>query len=102
MRYREPRPIALALARVVERAAPATTLARIQQCWEGVAGETIASEATPVSERSGVVTVACRSAVWSNELQLLSQGLVEGLNAALGGAAVASLKFVLRSPEGHR
>jgi predicted nucleic acid-binding Zn ribbon protein len=96
--YREPRRLDQVLTRVVERMAPATTLARIQQCWEGVAGDTIATEATPISESSGVVTLACRSAVWANELQLMSQGLVEGLNGALGGSPVGSLRFVVRSP----
>ncbi len=96
MTYREPRPIAHALAHVIERAAPATTLARIQRCWGDVAGEVIASEATPISEHSGVVTVACRSAVWANELDLLSKGLVEALNDALGGVAVGSLRFVVK------
>jgi predicted nucleic acid-binding Zn ribbon protein len=94
--YREPRPIAEALARVVDRSAPATPLARVQRSWNDVAGELIAAEATPVSEQSGVVTVACRSAVWANELELLSNGLVEGLNQALGGRAVGSLRFVVR------
>jgi predicted nucleic acid-binding Zn ribbon protein len=94
--YREPQPIAQALARVVERSAPATTLARIQRCWAEVAGDVIATEATPVSERSGVVTVACRSAVWASELELLSKGLVEGLNGSLGGPAVGGLRFVVQ------
>jgi predicted nucleic acid-binding Zn ribbon protein len=94
--YRGPRPIAEALSRVTARAAPATTLARVQGCWEEVAGPVIAEEAQPVSERSGVVSVACRSAVWANELELLSAGLVEGLNEALGGPAVGSLRFVVR------
>ena len=93
--YREPRPIAEALARVTAQAAPATTLARIQGCWDEVAGPVVAAEAEPVSERAGVVTVACRSAVWAAELELLSPGLVEGLNEALGGTAVASLRFVV-------
>ncbi len=46
MTYREPRRLDQAVARVVERVAPATTLARVQQCWELAAGATIASEAT--------------------------------------------------------
>jgi predicted nucleic acid-binding Zn ribbon protein len=99
MSYREPRPIAEVVARVVDRAAPATTLARVQRCWDEVAGDVIASEAAPVSERSGVVTVACRSAVWANELELLSKGLIEGLNQALGAPVVATLRFVV---EGSR
>jgi predicted nucleic acid-binding Zn ribbon protein len=94
--YREPRPIAEAVVRVAERSAPATTLARVQRCWSEVAGEVIAAEATPISEHAGVVTVACRSAVWANELELLSKGLIEGLNQSLGGLAVASLKFVVK------
>ena len=98
MTYREPRRLDQAVARVVERVAPATTLARVQQAWESAAGATIASEATPVSERSGVVTVTCRSAVWANELELMSKGLVEGLNEILGTAAVGSLRFVVGSP----
>ncbi|HEX6459139.1 MAG TPA: DUF721 domain-containing protein [Thermoleophilaceae bacterium] len=98
MSYREPRTLADALARVVERAAPATTIARIQGSWEGVAGPVIAAEAEPVSERDGVVTVACRSAVWANELELLAPGLVEGLNEALGGPAVGALRFVIGPP----
>lgn len=100
MSYKEPRQIADALARVVERAAPATTIARLQGSWESVAGPVIAAEAEPVSERSGVVTVACRSAVWANELELLAPGLVEGLNHALGSPAVASLRFVVRGSGG--
>jgi predicted nucleic acid-binding Zn ribbon protein len=94
--YREPRPLAHALARVVAQSTPATLLARVQQCWEQAAGGTIAEEATPVSERSGAVTVACRSAVWASELELLSQGLVEGLNGLLGGPFVGSLRFVVK------
>ncbi len=99
-RYREPRQIADAVHRVVEGAAPATTIARLQGLWEPVAGPVIAAEAEPVSERGGVVTVACRSAVWANELELLAPGLVEGLNGALGTPAVASLRFVVRGPGG--
>jgi predicted nucleic acid-binding Zn ribbon protein len=101
-RYREPRPIAEALARVTEAAAPATTLARIQGCWEEVAGGVIAEEAQPLSERSGLVTVGCRSAVWANELELLAPGLVEALNGALGGPAVAALRFVVGHPADSR
>jgi predicted nucleic acid-binding Zn ribbon protein len=100
--YKEPRPIAGAVARVAERSAPATTLARVQRCWGEVAGDVIADEATPISEQSGVVTVACRSAVWANELELLSKGLVEGLNQALGGPAVGSLRFVVKGSGGTR
>jgi predicted nucleic acid-binding Zn ribbon protein len=97
MSYREPRLITEALQRVVGRAAPATTIARVQGCWETVAGAVVAAEAEPVSERDGVVTVACRSAVWASELELLSPGLVEAVNGALETPAVRALRFVVRS-----
>jgi predicted nucleic acid-binding Zn ribbon protein len=72
----------------------------VQRSWGEVAGDVIAAEATPLSEQSGVVTVACRSAVWANELELLSKGLVEGLNEALGGHAVGALRFVVKGSGG--
>ena len=98
MTYREPRQLTEALARVTARAAPATTIARLQGLWESVAGPAIAVEAEPVSERAGVVTVVCRSAAWANELELLAPDLVERLNEALGAPAVASLRLVVGRP----
>ena len=89
-----PRPLAAALEDVRERLAPATSLAAIQWAWPQVAGPAVAREATPVSERAGVVTLACRSAVWAQELDLLAPTLVEGLNAALDGIEVRSLRCI--------
>jgi predicted nucleic acid-binding Zn ribbon protein len=82
--------------------APASLLGRAQRAWAGAAGERIARESEPVSERAGEVTVACSSAVWANELSLLSDDLLGRLNAALGSAgssaAVRALRFVTRPP----
>jgi len=50
----------------------------------------VAAVAAPVSEREGVVTVACESAVWAQELELLRGDL----EARLG----TRLRFVVRSP----
>jgi predicted nucleic acid-binding Zn ribbon protein len=52
------------------------------------------AEAEPVSERAGTVTFACRSAVWAQELDLLSAELLERLNEALGGPSLTRLRFV--------
>src|SRR6185295_19286944 len=89
-----PRPLSVALGDLRDRLAPATPLAAVQRVWPEVAGPAIASEATPVSERAGVVTVSCRSAVWAQELDLLSGQLVEQLNEALEGPVVQSLRCV--------
>jgi hypothetical protein len=48
-----------------------------------VAGEAVVAQAEPVSEREGVVTVACRSATWAQELDLLQTDILERLNGAL-------------------
>ena len=92
MRRRSPRPLATALDRLTARLAPATLLAEVQRAWSQVAGERFARHAEPVAERDGVVTVACESAVWAQELDLLSERVIEGLNEALGRPAVRRLR----------
>jgi predicted nucleic acid-binding Zn ribbon protein len=92
-----PRPLSAALGEVVPAAAPAGLLARVQAAWPEAAGAAVAAEAEPVSEREGVVTVACRSAVWAQELELLGSDLSDRLNAALPSPEVAGLRFVVRS-----
>jgi predicted nucleic acid-binding Zn ribbon protein len=93
MRRRAPRGLAVALAQVTAGLEPATTLARVQGCWADVAGELVATVAQPVSERDGVVTVACESAVWAQELELLAPDLLEKVNTALGDRPLKQLRF---------
>jgi predicted nucleic acid-binding Zn ribbon protein len=99
-----PRPLAPALEQIALAAAPATTLARAQRSWPAVAGDVVAREAAPVAERDGVLTVACRSAVWAHELELMSGHLVARLNDALAvhgsGRAVRDIRLVTRSRAG--
>jgi predicted nucleic acid-binding Zn ribbon protein len=91
-----PRPLADALEPLRRDLAPATTLARVQGAWTSVAG-LAAKEATPVSERAGTVTFACRSSVWAGELALMAGDLKDRLNTALGDRSVTDLRFVTRS-----
>ena len=93
MRRLAPRPLSLALERFTATLAPPTMLARVQGLWSEVVGEALAEECRPVSEREGVVTVACRSSVWAQELAMMETDLVERLNGALGGVGVAELRF---------
>jgi predicted nucleic acid-binding Zn ribbon protein len=79
-------------------------LARVQAVWPQVAGSALSSHATPVSERDGVVTVACESAVWAQELELLGPDLLTRFGDALageptrsGGGSVKKLRFVVGS-----
>jgi predicted nucleic acid-binding Zn ribbon protein len=100
VRRRAPRPLALALDRVVERSEPATALGRAQGIWREVAGPGMAGFAEPVAERDGVLTVACESAAWAQELELLGPDLLTRMNEALGGreeVALKRLRFVVGS-----
>lgn len=105
MRRQAPRPLRSSLEALVGHVAPATTLARVQERWVAVAGAAVAAETEPVAERAGVVTIACRSAVWAHELDLLSPDLVRRLNDALpssgGPPPVRELRFVTGSLEGR-
>jgi predicted nucleic acid-binding Zn ribbon protein len=98
VRRAQPRPVSFALEAMAERLAPATLLAEVQRCWAGAAGDAFARRTEPVSERDGVVVVACGSAVWAQELDLLSEHVVERLNEALGRPAVRALRPQARPP----
>ena len=105
MRRLAPRALSVALEGVVRGAEPATQLARVQAVWSEVAGPGLSAAAAPVSERDGVVTVACESAVWAQELELLGPDLLTRFGDALAGepgqpaaATVKKLRFVVGSP----
>jgi predicted nucleic acid-binding Zn ribbon protein len=87
-----PRSAAIALQALTDALAPATLLAEVQRAWPAAAGEAFACVCEPVAERDGTVTVACASAVWAQELDLLSEPVLERLNAALGRPAVLRLR----------
>ena len=102
MRRLGPRPLSNALDGVLPDVAPATLLAQVQAAWKEVAGERMAAAATPISERDGVVTIACESGVWAQELDLLAPDLLGRLEAALGGRSVSKLRFVTSSDPNRR
>ena len=100
MRRLAPRPLRAALDGALPAAAPAGLLPRVQAVWPEVVGPAVATEAEPASERAGVVTVACRAAVWAQELELLGGDLAGRLNARLAEPGedppVGALRFVVR------
>ena len=94
LRRRTPRPVADAVREAVHQVEPATLLAMVQTAWEPAVGGRIAAEATPVGERNGVVTVACRAATWANELEMLGPELLQKLRAELPeNADLEGLRF---------
>ena len=98
MRRREFRPVSAALESVTSRMAPATLLAEVKMVWADAAGAAFAAATQPTSERDGVVTVACVSSVWAQELDLMSERVVAQVNQRLSRPAVSRLRPVSRPP----
>lgn len=92
-RRRVPRPASSAFRAALGRAAPKTRLAAVQAVWAEVVGERVAAVARPVSERDGVVTVACSDSVWVQELDLMQDQLQQKLHSRLGDGAPRGLRF---------
>ena len=94
MGRRQPRRIADAVGAALSDVAPKTLLGAVQSVWPQAVGEAIAAQATPVAERDGVVTVACRSATWAHELELLGDELTQKIGAELPqNSPFAGLRF---------
>jgi len=96
MRRSAPRRVALALEGLTSELAPATLLSEVQRAWREAAGAAFARVSEPVSERDGVVVVACSAAVWAQELDLMSERVIERLNDELGRPAVQRLRVHAR------
>jgi predicted nucleic acid-binding Zn ribbon protein len=94
MRRLAPRSLSHAVEALAGELAPQTPLARVQSAWAEAAGPAVAERAQPRAVRGGVVTVACREAVWAQELELLGPHIVERLNAILGAEIVVRLRCV--------
>ncbi len=92
-RRRAPRPAGAAFRVARDLAAPKTGLAAVQAAWTSALGERLAEVATPVSERSGTLTVECADGVWAQELDLMQDQLLGRLRDELGEKAPQTLKF---------
>jgi predicted nucleic acid-binding Zn ribbon protein len=98
---RNPRPLGAALPAALEPIAPETLLGVVQAAWTSAVGERLAAQAAPVAERDGVVTVACGSATWAQELDLLGSEVLEKVRSELpDGADLRGLRFGVGEP-GH-
>ena len=72
---------------------PADPLAAVQAVWDRVVGARIAAVTEVVEEREGVVTVACSSAVWAQELELMAPRITASLREELGASGPEKLRF---------
>jgi predicted nucleic acid-binding Zn ribbon protein len=92
-RRRAPRQASDAIRAARDLAAPRTGLAAVQANWQAIVGEQLAAVATPVSDRSGTLTIECADSVWAQELDLMQGQLLERLRAELGDRAPKALRF---------
>ncbi len=81
------------LAKMIASDAPRTLLAETQTVWREACGEQIAAASEPVAERNGVVTIACESGAWAQELELMQEVLLSRLEAVVGEQRVEKLRF---------
>ena len=95
---RSPRLLSGSLETFAKRLAPETVLAEAQRAWPDAVGALIAQRAKPVAERAGVLTISCESSVWAQELDLMSEAILERLNQALRRGQIARLRCVAGSP----
>jgi hypothetical protein len=66
----------------------------VAEAWRGVVGPAVAEHTAPLRRsRAGVLTVACSSAAWAQELTMRRDELVRLLAAAAPDAGVTGLRF---------
>jgi predicted nucleic acid-binding Zn ribbon protein len=97
MRRPAPRPVGAALKTALPGVRPPGLLAEVQGVWSDVAGDVVSRSAQPVAEHDGTVTLACESAVWAQELELLAGELTGRLNERLTQGTVTRLRPVVGS-----
>lgn len=97
MRRRDPIRLADALSDLTAEIQPQSLLAQLQRAWPEAVGDTVAGWTTPVSERAGVITVACTDSVVAHELEMMKPQLLaqvaEALENSAGSRAISDLKF---------
>lgn len=69
---------------------------RLRHAWTQVVGEQAAAQSLPVRRsRAGVVTVACASAAWAQELDMFRDRWTRQLAAAVIDPPITDLRFVV-------
>jgi hypothetical protein len=73
---------------------PAGSAGAVADAWRQVVGPAVADHTAPLRKsRAGVLTVACSSAAWAQELTMRRDELVGLLAAAAPDAGVTGLRF---------
>ncbi|MEQ9335866.1 MAG: DUF721 domain-containing protein, partial [Miltoncostaeaceae bacterium] len=82
--------------RVVRSGAGGGGVRELRPAWVASVGEAAARHSDPVRRsRAGVVSVACSSAMWAQELMARRDELIERLRAESGDTTIAGLRFAV-------
>lgn len=95
MRRGRERSIASAIGRLKAGLVPADPMARLLAAWPSVVGGTVADETRPRSLSGSTLTVECSSAVWAQELSLLSRQVVSRLGDEFPEIGIEKLRCVV-------
>ncbi len=79
----------------LDRSEQGATRARAVSAWRSVAGEEVAAHARGFSLRDQELLVFVDSAVWANELSVLSEHYRLAVNERLGKELVTSIRFAV-------
>ena len=60
--------------------------------WEEIVGKEIAKNAKPERIKDNTLHILCRSPIWANELNLLSQSIIAKINAFAGKDLIKDIK----------
>jgi len=93
---REPIAVSRRLHRWQNAPTADSPLAAVRAAWPKAVGHDAARQTTVVRcSRAGVVTVACSSAVWAQELDMRRDRILMTLTDALPEAGLAGVRFVI-------
>jgi hypothetical protein len=65
----------------------------VHPAWQSTVGPAIARVTRPDSLKRGVLTVVTKNSVWVNELMMLQESILQGLQAELGEQLVTGVRF---------
>lgn len=93
---RDPQDLASALASIVQKRGwdKYVTVGSIDTRWEEIAGDSAAAHSRPETFVDGVLTIRTSSTAWAQQLNWLSESLLDNLERILGENIVTSLVIV--------
>jgi hypothetical protein len=69
--------------------------ARAYLAWTRASGAAVAAVTAPRSLSGGVLTIACPSSIWANELTYLGPEILQRMNELSPGHAVKRFRFIV-------